>query len=564
MLRPLEGRVGLEDQVGFLGGLAREARIDVAQIDDAQLRDAVLLVAEELAGAADVEIALGQGEAVERLAVLALGHRGEPLGSGGIVADEHRVRPLLAAADAPAQLVELCEPEPLRPEDDHHRRVRDVDADLDDGRRDEHVQLAIGERAHRRVALLRRHAAVQEREPHSLERAGAKLLVRLDGARRALFTISRVDPRRHDERLLAGSDVLAHPGPDLRQGIGRPDLGPDVLPARRQLGKDREVQIAIDGLGQGARDRRRGREQEVRVDPLLAERRALAHTEAVLLVHDREPELLERHAVHNERVRADDDVEGAVREPDEDLAPIGRADARREEPHGRPAVREERRERAEVLLGEELGRRHERGLGTRCDRDPRRERGDDGLPRPDVALEKPRHRDRPPHICADLGEGLLLAVRERERQPRKPALEVGVRGGELRSLRVLLPTRATLREPELQREQLVEREPAAALEQARLGRGEVDLLQRVGQRQQLAARADRCGQSVRHLVDHGRALRRALDRGVQPPAEVALLQSVGEAVHRDHPAGMHALGVRGLDLRIGELQCAAEPGRLPR
>ena len=47
-----------------------------------------------------------------------------------------------AAADAAAQLVQLREAEPLGVLDDHDRRVRHVDADFDDRRRDEHVDVA--------------------------------------------------------------------------------------------------------------------------------------------------------------------------------------------------------------------------------------------------------------------------------------------------------------------------------------------------------------------------------------------------------------------------------------
>ena len=58
-----------------------------------------------------------------------------------------------AAPDPAAQLVELREPEPIGALDDHHRRLRDVDADLDDGRPDEHVELAVAEPGHLGVPL---------------------------------------------------------------------------------------------------------------------------------------------------------------------------------------------------------------------------------------------------------------------------------------------------------------------------------------------------------------------------------------------------------------------------
>ena len=52
-----------------------------------------------------------------------------------------------AAADAPAELVELREPEALGIFDEHEVRVRHVDADLDDGGGDEHLGLAARKRS---------------------------------------------------------------------------------------------------------------------------------------------------------------------------------------------------------------------------------------------------------------------------------------------------------------------------------------------------------------------------------------------------------------------------------
>ena len=85
--------------------------------------------------------------------------------------DEQAVRLLRAAADAAAQLVQLGEAEAVGVLDDHHRRVRDVDADLDHRRRDEHVELARLERApSRRGAASGLQPAVQaaDAEPAQL------------------------------------------------------------------------------------------------------------------------------------------------------------------------------------------------------------------------------------------------------------------------------------------------------------------------------------------------------------------------------------------------------------
>ena len=61
----------------------------------------------------------------------------------GVLGPEQQAhRRVRAAPDAPAQLVQLADPVALGALDEHHRRVGDVDADLDDRRRDEHVGAA--------------------------------------------------------------------------------------------------------------------------------------------------------------------------------------------------------------------------------------------------------------------------------------------------------------------------------------------------------------------------------------------------------------------------------------
>src|SRR5256885_605544 len=134
-----------------------------------------------------------------------------------------------------------------------------------------------------------------------------------------------------------------------------------------------------------------------RVRALPRDRRALPPPEAMLLVDDRQAEPLERDGLLDERVRADDHLELARRERVDDRAssraghargeeggPGGRRAARRFAPggpcsRGPPRAFEELRERAVVLLREQLRGRHERGLGARSDGDARGERRDDRL-----------------------------------------------------------------------------------------------------------------------------------------------------------------------------------------
>src|SRR6266852_4045157 len=198
MLRPLELRIGGEDAVRLDGGLFQEHRIDVGHVDDAQL---VLLTTlsfpEELARATDLEIALRGVEAIERYvrAWLHPRHGCQPLGFAGRLADEDAERALPATTDAAAQLMQLREPEALGAEDDHHGRVRDVDADLHDRGRDEHVELARRESPHDVVALARRHAPVQQADAHAGKLLRLEITERRLGARDVLLRIL-LDPRR--------------------------------------------------------------------------------------------------------------------------------------------------------------------------------------------------------------------------------------------------------------------------------------------------------------------------------------------------------------------------------
>ena len=137
---------------------------------DADLADmAGLLLAQQIAGAADVEIVAGQREAgaelVERLhhfepALRRLGqHLARRQGQIGIGAQ-------LGAADAAAQLVELRQAEHVGAMDDQRVGGRDVEAGFDDVGREQHVVVALVEGGHHLLELGRRHLAMRHRHLH--------------------------------------------------------------------------------------------------------------------------------------------------------------------------------------------------------------------------------------------------------------------------------------------------------------------------------------------------------------------------------------------------------------
>ena len=89
----------------------------------------------------------------------------------------------VGAADATADLVQLREPERVGPLDDQGVRLRDVDARLDDRRRDEDVRVPGQEGVHALLEVALRHLAVgdEQAKPRAelLELLGG-LLDRLD------------------------------------------------------------------------------------------------------------------------------------------------------------------------------------------------------------------------------------------------------------------------------------------------------------------------------------------------------------------------------------------------
>ena len=83
-------------------------------------------------------------------------------------------------------------------------------------------------------------------------------------------------------------------------------------------------------------------------------------------------------------------------------------------PKARPA--EEPPDRQVVLIGQHLGRRHERHLEVVLHRHERGQQRHDRLARSDVALEEAVHRLRLAQVVHDRPERRLLPRRERERE----------------------------------------------------------------------------------------------------------------------------------------------------
>ena len=296
--------------------------------------------------------------------------------------EQDAVRGMLAAPHPAAKLMELGEPVALRSLDQHHGRVGDVDPHLDHARRHQHVGPPGGEPLHRGLLVAGRHLPVQQADLEVGELAGAQP-VGLLGRGLRLELLRALDQRTDDVRLAA----LAQPLADELVGAGPLLLphhpGLDRPAPRRQLAKDGGVEIAVGGQRQGPRDRRRGHVEDVRrrpSGPLGVERGALADAEAMLLVDDADREPVEGDVGLDQRVRPDHHPELAGGEPAERLAAPRRRRRAGQQREGDRVIRQQPVQRRGVLLGERLGRRHQRRLEAGLDRAKHRVRRDHRLP----------------------------------------------------------------------------------------------------------------------------------------------------------------------------------------
>ncbi len=150
--------------------------------------------AEEFAGAAYFEIAPGDFEAVGGGAHRHQTLLGDPAQRTLIQQQAGAGR--RAAADPAAQLMQLRQPEPLGVLDHHQRRIRDIDADFDDGGRYQQMDVAPHERVHHFLLFLLFQAAVHQSDVQSGQRLHQRC-VGIDGGlqlQRFGFFDQRADP----------------------------------------------------------------------------------------------------------------------------------------------------------------------------------------------------------------------------------------------------------------------------------------------------------------------------------------------------------------------------------
>ena len=224
--RALRVRVAVEDEAGVV--MSDRDQLGMGgEICEPQGRQAALPCAQHLAGAAQLEILLGNAKPV-----IGFAQGGEPLPrhlAQRRLVQQQASRGLVAAPDAAAQLVQLGKAKALGVLDDHDRRRRHIDPDLDHRRRHQQVDRLAGEPGRDPVLLRRLHPAVDQADA-----AGRQSFQGLAALARSgeIGLLGFVDQRADPISLGLLGQRAADRGGDLALAFERHRAGVDRLPAR--------------------------------------------------------------------------------------------------------------------------------------------------------------------------------------------------------------------------------------------------------------------------------------------------------------------------------------------
>ena len=230
-----------------------------------------------------------------------------------------------------------------------------------------------------------------------------------------LLAQERLDPAevgdaRHDVERLAAAVVLAQQRLAHGDGVELADIGADREAVDRGRRDQRQLADAGEGELQRARDRGRGERQDVDVGAELLEPLLVGDAEVLLLVDDEEAEVLEAHALRQQRVGADDDLDRAVGEAGTGLGRLFRADEARELADPERQAAEALGEVLEVLAGEQRRRRDHRDLHAGGRGDVGGAERHLGLAEADVAADQAVHRAARFHVAEHVGDGAQLVL----------------------------------------------------------------------------------------------------------------------------------------------------------
>jgi hypothetical protein len=224
----------------------------------------------------------------------------------------HKKAPGIAhpAANPACELVELAEAEPARSRDNHHGCPGYVYSHLDHRGTDQYPGLSGGERGYRLDLLPRGHAPVKQ---HRSPPAQGSPADPVEGGLRVQrgYVVGNLLQGVHHEGLLPQGQSFQNEFRQLPLPVVGYDPGNGSAPARRHHVYDRQVQVPVQGHGQGPGNRGGAHYQNVGSRrPSRGEFFPLQDSELVLLVHHQQgkpaqgnPVLQHRVGTHQHTVR---------------------------------------------------------------------------------------------------------------------------------------------------------------------------------------------------------------------------------------------------------------------
>ena len=295
--------------------------------------------------------------------------------------------------------------------------------------------------------------------------------------------------------------------------------------------------------------------QGVGYEPLRGlgvERRALAHAEAMLLVHHHDRELAELDRLLDQGMGAHHQLQLAAGQAPEQLAAPSRRRGAGEQLDGERAA-QQGVERAVVLLGQGLGGRHQRRLGAVLHRAQHRRHGHDGLAGPHLAHQQPLHGALARQVGVDLGHGPLLVAGELEGQRPAPPVDHHPARRQRARPPALAPGPAAAGHRELQQEELLEGEAPPCRLLVFLTVGEMHRRERGGALGQPLGRS----QAPRQRIDHVEHTAVVVPHQLTNPCR---RDAFGGRVHRHEAHGVHGNVRAAQQLVLGdpELPSAAQ------
>ena len=296
--------------------------------------------------------------------------------------------------------MQLCQTELVGTVHDDGVGRGNVNAGLDDGGAQQHVEALLVEVTHDPFQLAFGHLAMGHFDARLGNQLGQHLAPVLDGAHLVVQEIDLTAALEFAQHGLAdgAAGFLAHEGAD----------GQTFL---RRGGNDGEVADAFQAHGQRARDGRGGEREHVDLGAQVLQRLFLAHAEAVFLVDDHQAQIAELHVLGQQLVGADDDVDLAALDAFQGVAcGLGRSEAG-QFGHVQRKAGEAVVEGLEVLLGQQRGGGEHGHLAAGAGGHVGSAQGHLSLAEAHVAADQAVHRLGRDQILHDGMDGSLLVRR---------------------------------------------------------------------------------------------------------------------------------------------------------